>query len=105
MMGAEVVANIGARPGCEWTVDPVSDETFWKLCWNDAWNMDDPFMTFDSARGRSRAFANADTCGALDSVFTTVSTKANGLSDAIWNEWKYCQLDHHWSSFVIIIQF
>lgn len=34
--------------------------------------------------GRSRALARADTCGVLDSVLTTVSIKAKGLSGPTW---------------------
>lgn len=59
-MGAEVVAKRGVRPGWVCTVDPVSEVTFWKLCWNDDWNIEDPFITFESAMGRSRALASAD---------------------------------------------
>lgn len=84
-IGAEVVARRGVRPGWACTVDPVSVVIFWKLCWNDAWYMEEPFITLESASGRSRALAKADTWGALDSVLTTASTSERGLSDPTWN--------------------
>lgn len=82
-MGDEVVAKRGAKPCCVCTVEPVKVVTFWKLCWNVAWNMDDPFMTLESVIGRSRVLDRADAWGALDSDLTTVSTNDKGFSGPI----------------------